>query len=68
MTNETRKPIHHAYVVPPVKEGSAKKAKWIEVGAIWPHKNNEGFDLVIAAGIAVSGRIVCMPIKEGDDQ
>jgi hypothetical protein len=63
MTNETRKPSHHAYIVPPTKEGSEKKAKWIEVGAVWPHKNGEGFDLVIPQGLSLSGRIVCMPAK-----
>ena len=32
-----------------------------EVGAVLPHKNGVGFDLVIPIGMAVSGRIVCMP-------
>ena len=33
------KPTHTAYVVIDPKEGSDRKAQWIEVGAVWPHKN-----------------------------
>ncbi|MGE0278643.1 MAG: hypothetical protein AB7R40_24865 [Nitrospiraceae bacterium] len=58
------KPTHTAYVVIDAKEGSNRKAKWTEVGAIWPHKNGKGFDLVIPAGINLSGRIVCRERKE----
>ncbi len=55
------KPTHRAYLVENAPEGSDRKARWIEVGAVWPHKNGVGFDLVIPTGMAVSGRIVCMP-------
>jgi hypothetical protein len=57
------KPTHTAYIVIDPKEGSEKKAKWVEVGAVWPHKKGEGFDVVIPPGLSVSGRIVCMPPK-----
>jgi len=51
------KPTHIAYVVNKgSKEGS--KGNWHEVGAVWPHKNGEGFDLVIPDGISLSGRVV----------
>lgn len=58
------KPTHHAYVVETVPEGSERKPRWTEIGAVWPHKNGGGFDVVIPAGVAVSGRIVCMPPKD----
>jgi hypothetical protein len=58
------KPSHIAYVVTDPKEGSDRKAIWREVGAIWPHKNGNGFDLVLTDQIAVSGRIVCTERKE----
>ena len=58
------KPSHIAYVVSEPKEGSDKKAIWREVGAIWPHKNGTGFDLVLADQLSVSGRIVCTERKE----
>jgi hypothetical protein len=58
------KPTHIAYVVIPPKEGSDKKAIWREVGAIWPHKNGSGFDLVVIDQLSVSGRIVCTERKE----
>jgi hypothetical protein len=60
----TNKPTHIAYVVSEPKEGSDRKAIWLPVGAIWPHKNGEGFDLVIPEGVSVSGRIVCRKRKD----
>lgn len=58
------KPSHRAYLVETLPEGSDRKPRWIEVGVIWPHKQGQGFDLVIPAGMAVSGRIVCVPPKD----
>ncbi len=57
------KPTHSAYIVTTPK-GEDRKAQWHEIGAIWPHKNGNGFDLVIPIGISVSGRIVCTERKE----
>jgi hypothetical protein len=57
------KPTHVAYVVTDSKE-EGKKGYWREIGAVWPHKNGEGFDLVIPEGISVTGRIVCTKPKE----
>ena len=59
------KPTHTAYVVIDPKDGSDRKAQWIEVGAVWPHRNGQGFDLVIPEGISLSGRVVC---RERRDQ
>lgn len=61
------KPSFIAYVVTDAKEGSDKKAIWNRVGAVWPHKNGKGFDLVIPEGISVTGRIVCIEPK-ADEQ
>ena len=58
------KPTHTAYVVVDPKEGSDRKAQWIEVGAVWPHRNGQGFDLVIPEGISLSGRVVCRERRE----
>ena len=42
------KPTHIAYIVNGAEEAAArKKAVWREVGAVRPHKNGNGFDLVI---------------------
>jgi hypothetical protein len=57
------KPSHIAYVVnEPSKEGGEKM--WRAVGAVWPHKNGNGFDVVIHDQLAVSGRITCTERKE----
>ena len=58
------KPSHRAYLVEPLPEGSDRKPRWIEVGIIWSHKQGQGFGLVIPAGMAVMGRIVCVPPKD----
>jgi len=56
------KPTHRAYVVStPKKDGD--KGIWREVGAVWPHKNGNGFDVLIHEGISVHGRIVCTEPK-----
>jgi hypothetical protein len=58
------KPTHIAYIVTQPEEGSDKKPFWIEVGAVWPHKNGNGFDVIIPEGISVSGRITCTERKD----
>jgi len=60
----SNKPTHIACVVIQPEEGSNQKPFWHEVGAIWPHKNGTGFDLMIPAGISVTGRIVITKRKE----
>ncbi len=59
----TNKPTHTAYVVTEPKEAD-RKPQWHEIGAVWPHKSGNGFDLVIPAGISVAGRIVCRERKD----
>ena len=58
------KPTHSAFIVIEPKDGSERKAYWHEVGAIWPHKNGTGFDLVLADQLSVSGRIVITERKD----
>jgi hypothetical protein len=60
----SNKPTHVAYIVSNPKEGSDKKAIWNRVGAVFAHKNGNGFDLVVPDGISVTGRIVCTEPKE----
>jgi hypothetical protein len=60
----SNKPSHIAYVVSEVREGGAKKSIWRRVGSVWPHKNGNGFDLVIDDQLAVLGRVVCTEPKE----
>jgi hypothetical protein len=58
------KPTHTAYIVTEPKEGTDRKATWHEVGAVWAHRNGEGFDVVLPSGLSVTGRIVCTKRKE----
>lgn len=56
------KPTHIAYVVSEGRNGG--KVSWREVGALWPHKNGGGFDLLIHDQLSVTGRIVITTRKE----
>jgi hypothetical protein len=56
------RPTHHAYVVTPSKQ-EGKNDFWHRVGSVFPHKNGNGFDVVIPEGISVTGRIVCREPK-----
>jgi hypothetical protein len=58
------KPTHIAYVVSEAKDDDERKGFWREVGAVWPHKNGKGFDIVIGEQLSVSGRIVCTERKD----
>ena len=62
------KPSHIAYVVNKNRDDE-EKGFWRPVGAVWPHKNGNGFDLVIYDQVSVSGRIVCTVPKDktGDE-
>lgn len=59
------KPTHTAYIVIDPKEGSDRKPQWHQIGAVWPHKNGDGFDVVIPTGLSVTvtSRIVCIKSK-----
>ena len=59
----SNKPTHTASIVIDAKD-SEGKARWHEVGAVWPHKSGDGFDVVIPPGLSVTGRIVCIKRKD----
>jgi len=62
----SKKPSHYAHVVStPKKPG--EKGYWTRIGSVFPHQNGQGFDIVLAEGLAVSGRIVCTEPKNDDD-
>jgi hypothetical protein len=58
------KPTLTAYVAIDPKEGSEKRAQWIEIGAVWSHSDGSGFNLVMPPGISLKGLIVCRRRKE----
>jgi hypothetical protein len=59
----SNKPTHHAYVITAARQGSNRDDYWHRVGSVFPHKNGNGFDLVIPEGISLSGRVVCTEPK-----
>ncbi|UVO28169.1 hypothetical protein [Bradyrhizobium arachidis] len=61
---DSRTPSHDAFVV----GGDGRKATWTRVGAAWPNDDGKGFNIVIAPGVAVSGKIVLREPRSQDDQ
>ncbi|MHC2338185.1 MULTISPECIES: hypothetical protein [unclassified Bradyrhizobium] len=45
-----------------------RKSTWTRIGAAWPNEDGKGFNIVIAPGVAVSGRIVLREPKPQTDR
>jgi len=59
----SKKPSHYAHVVSAPKK-AGEKGYWTRIGSVFPHQNGQGFDIVLAEGLAATGRIVCTERKE----
>lgn len=60
-------PTLHAFTV---EEGNGDRAFWTRIGALWPHKDGEGFNLKLDHYPARGQDIVLrkpLPPKEGND-
>lgn len=56
-TNETPAANRPAYVAYSVRDrGEGKKARFTEIGVVFPHKDGKGFD-VLCDALPLSGRI-----------
>lgn len=62
MTGE--KPSHRAYVVDDKGDGEAKEGFWMACGAAWPHRDGKGFNVQLAQGLSVAGRLVLREVSE----
>ena len=40
---EKKQPTHRAYFV----KGEGEKAEWLELGAVWEHRDGKGYDVVL---------------------
>lgn len=56
---DSRKPTHAVYQV----TGKGKQANWTRIGAAWPHKDGNGFNLALEA-VPLRGRIVIRVITD----
>jgi hypothetical protein len=63
--NETTKalPSHRVYAVS--KQGDGKST-WTEIGAAWPHKKGEGFNLAFTARPLDGAQIVLLKARKPD--
>jgi hypothetical protein len=49
--------IYDAFVTEEYEQSGDKKARFFNVGVAFPAKKGHGFDLIIAQGISVTGRV-----------
>jgi hypothetical protein len=56
------KPTHRAYVVEHKSEADTKQGFWSSCGVAWAHKDGKELNIQLAAGLAVSGRVVLREI------
>jgi len=59
-----QKPAFTAYAV--TKRGDDQDDWWTNIGAAFPHKDGEGYNIVLQA-IPLDGKIVLRPPKEKDE-
>lgn len=52
--NTKSKPAYEAFVV----DDSGSSPYWTKIGAAWKHEDGKGLNVSLAAGIAVSGKLV----------
>lgn len=57
------KPTHRIYCV----VGDGEQASWTPIGAAWPHKDGDGFNIRLDA-VPLQGRIVGRVITEKGDE
>jgi hypothetical protein len=51
------KPVYIAYAVKEYKSGEEKRSSWSRIGAAFPHKDGEGFEIALDA-LPINGRVV----------
>lgn len=61
---ETNRPTHSVYVI----QGEDKSERWTKIGAAWPHKDGQGFSLVLDAFPAGNGRVAIRLNTEKDSE
>jgi hypothetical protein len=66
-TNKAKsRPDASAYVVREFTSDNKEKSDWIKVGVVWKHSDEEGFNVDLAPGIAVTGKLVIRTNKVKD--
>lgn len=64
--SETPKAKFSAHLIQEAKDGG--KDFWQRVATVFPHKDGEGFDVLIPEGMALSGRVVIRKDKPRDNE
>jgi hypothetical protein len=68
MSEPTKQPTLAAYTIRKYKQGNDDKQQWTRIGHAFPHKDGQGYDIVLQA-LPVDGRVILRkPLpKEGGD-
>ena len=62
--SKSNQPAYHAYSVTAAEQDS--KSTWTRIGALWPHKNGDGFNLQLDC-LPLDGRVVLRKPKPKTD-
>ncbi len=65
MAQDTQTPAFTAYVV--TKRGEGRDDWWTPIGAAFPHKDGDGFNVVLQS-LPLDGKIVLRPPKAHSDE
>ena len=56
--SDSKKPTHRAFIVKNFTDkGGDEKARWLDIGGVWPHADGKGFEVRLEA-LPLDGRIV----------
>lgn len=61
---QAQQPAFRAFTV--IKRGEGQDDFWLPIGAAFPHRNGDGYDIVLQA-LPLDGRVVLRPPKTEDD-
>ena len=70
MSNDTtakNRPTHTAYSVRKYTKNGEHKSDYTPIGAVWPHGDGKGFDIVLTA-VPVDGRLAIRENKPKSEQ
>jgi hypothetical protein len=56
------RPTHPAFLVRKYKKNGEHRAEYTQIGAVWPHQDGDGFDIVLTA-FPVNGRVTLRKVK-----
>jgi hypothetical protein len=63
----SKRPTFTAFSVRDYQKDGQKESDWTRIGVAWPHRDGEGFDVILEA-LPVSGRVAIRKNKPKPEQ